>query len=126
MPLCYNGDLVSMQDIDTIKKTFPGVDSVMVGRGLIADPGMLTGGTSREVLKEFCDVLLETYIREFGGARNAMFRMKEHWRHLVCKFDNAEKLSKQLRKTTDLQEFIAITHRIFLECPMRSTVLPAW
>ena len=124
MPLCYNGDLLSKSQIDDLSRQFPQVGAVMVGRGLIADPGMLTGGTDIRVLEQFCDELLETYTREFGGARNAMFRMKEHWQHLMCKFDTPEKLANQLRKTTDLQEFQAITHRILQECPPRQTVLP--
>lgn len=126
MPLCYNGDLISKNGIDSFAADFPKVDAVMLGRGLIADPGMLTGGTKRDILQAFCDELLETYTRDFGGPRNAMFRLKEHWRHLICKFDDADRLAKQLRKTTDLQEFKTITHRVLQECPMRHTIQPSW
>lgn len=126
MPICYNGDLLSLSQIETVQAQFPSVNAVMVGRGLIADPGMLTGGTQPDRLLSFCDELLEIYTKEFGGPRNAMFRMKEHWRHLMCKFETTEKLQKQLRKTTDIQQFKDITHRIIKECPVRSTVLPGW
>ena len=56
-PLCYNGDIVSKQQADCCP-----TGSVMIGRGLIGDPGMLTpGGTDRQVLAEFLDALLAEY-----------------------------------------------------------------
>ena len=114
LPLCYNGDLRSAADIAAFRNEFPQVEAVMLGRGLIADPGMLTpGGTDPAVLRDFTDTLLERYIEAFGSARNAMFRMKENWSHLLPHFDGSEKLAKRLRKTTDIGEYRAITAEIF-------------
>ncbi len=113
-PLCYNGNLFSKSDISAFSADFPQIDSVMLGRGLIADPGMLTAyGTDQVTLEKFLDALLEAYIEAFEGSRNAMFRMKEHWGFLLPRFENAEKLGKRLRKTTDLAEYRAITREIF-------------
>lgn len=113
-PLCYNGDLCALSDIHAISEKFPQVDAVMLGRGLIRDPGMLTpGGTTAAALEGFYNELLEAYIVLFGGSRNAMFRLKEHWGLLLQKFDGSEKLGKRLRKTTDLAEYKAITAEIF-------------
>ena len=123
-PLCYNGDICALSQVDNIAECFPSVDSVMIGRGLIGDPGMVTNSTTPQLLEAFTGELLEHYVEAFGGARNAMFRMKEHWRYLICKFDQVDKLAKQLRKTTDIAEFKTITHRILQECPMRDTRLP--
>lgn len=45
--LCYNGNLCTPAQIREFVKNYPQVDSVMIGRGLIGDPGMLTpGGTT--------------------------------------------------------------------------------
>ena len=113
MKLCYNGDLRTLEDARSIVDRFPGVDSVMIGRGLIADPGMASGGTDLKVLEAFYKELTDAYVENFGGARNAMFRMKEHWGMLQKSFDGGEKLFKQLRKTTDLNEYKSITQQIF-------------
>ena len=127
LPLCYNGNLGSVSQIEAFSKAFPTVPAVMLGRGLLADPGMLTpGGTSMEVLEQFHDALLEEYLVAFGGGRNAMFRMKEHWRYLICRFQNGEKLAKALRKTTDIAEFRCITKEIFHNLPMRESVCMDW
>ena len=126
-PVCFNGNLCSREDIATLSAQFPNVSVVMLGRGLIADPGMLIpGGTQRSVLEAFHEELLESYLEAFGGSRNAMFRLKENWYFLICKFRDGEKLFKRLRKTTDLQEYRAITREIFATLPMRETILPTW
>ena len=113
-PLCYNGDICSLEDISRIESQFPQVRSVMIGRGLIGDPGMLTpGGTTAEALEGMFDAMLEEYMVLFGGSRNAMFRLKEHWGMLINRFEDSEKLGKRLRKTTDLEEYKAITREVF-------------
>ena len=124
-PLCFNGELRIFSQISEFSRHFPAIEAVMIGRGLIADPGMLTpGGTTRESLKAFTDELTETYISAFGGARNAMFRMKENWSFLRHRFDGSERLWKQLRKTTDLTEYKAITAEIFHTLPLAEPYCP--
>lgn len=126
-PLCYNGNLCSKADIEKFKKQFPSVDAVMLGRGLIADPGMLTpGGTTVDALESFHADLLARYTEAFGSERNAMFRMKENWRHFLCNFENSEKLGKRLRKATTLSEYTAVTAEIFRTLPLRKELLPDW
>ena len=127
IPLCFNGDLRRLEDISEFSKKFPQIDSVMIGRGLIADPGMLDPhGTTRESLKGFTDELTECYIEAFGGARNAMFRMKENWSFLRHRFADSDKLWKQLRKTTDLNEYKHITAEIFHTLPLTDPYTPEW
>ena len=118
-PVCYNGDLVSMQNIDAVAKEFPQAEAVMIGRGLVANPGMLCGGTNVQILEQFHDALLEEYFVLFGGSRNAMFRLKENWSYLLPRFENNEKLAKRLRKTTDLAEYKTIVSEIFHTLPLK-------
>ena len=126
-PLCYNGNLNAPEDIAAISAQFPQVDAVMLGRGLIGDPGMLSdGGTIKEALKAFCNELLEEYVVTFGGARNAMFRMKENWGFLRHRFADSERLWKQLRKTTDIDEYRAITAEIFATLPLADRLSADW
>ena len=126
-PLCYNGDILSVEQAEQLQEKYPRIQSVMIGRGLIADPGMLTpGGTQKEALQAFCDELLEAYMEAFGGARNAMFRLKENWGFLHSRFEGSEKLWKRLRKTTDVGEYKAITRELFRSVPLRKDILPDW
>ena len=112
-PLCYNGDILNLEQARQIEQTYPSVQSVMIGRGLIADPGMLSGGTDKAKLEGFTNELMEVYEVEFGGSRNAIFRLKENWGFLHDRFEGSEKLWKRLRKTTDAAEFKSISAEIF-------------
>ena len=126
-PVCFNGNLCSMAQIEAFREAFPQVEAVMLGRGLAGDPGMLLpGGTTVEALDGFMEDLLCTYQEAFGGARNAMFRLKENWHLLICRFEGAEKLGKQLRKTTDIQEFRSITKQILHTLPLAEQLQPDW
>lgn len=112
-PLCYNGNLTSLQDCRVIAEEFPEVGAVMLGRGLIANPGMLGDNHTVATLEAFHNHLLEEYLVLFGGSRNAMFRLKENWSYWLTRFENSEKLAKRLRKTTDLNEYRAVAAEIF-------------
>ena len=126
-PVCYNGNLCSVSQIKAIQRDFPQVQSVMIGRGLIGDPGMLTpGGTTINALEAFMDTLREEYQTAFGSARNAMFRLKENWHLLLYRFEGSEKLGKRLRKTTDLAEYRQIAQEIFHTLPLTPEFHPDW
>jgi len=118
-PLCYNGDILSLSQAESIVQKYPNVEAVMIGRGLVADPGMLSGGTDAKQLKAFMDEMMEVYTVEFGGARNAIFRLKENWGFLHDRFEGCDKLWKRLRKCTDAAEFKAITDEIFATLPLK-------
>jgi len=126
-PVCYNGDITCPADITAIEEKFPTVEAVMIGRGLVADPGMLVPeGTTPEKLEAYLDELLETYVGIFGSRKNTMFRMKEHWFYLLSLFEDSGKLGKQLRKTTDYDQFRSLTHQIIHTLPMKHPIEPNW
>ena len=126
-PLCYNGNLCTPEQISDVRQRYPGLESIMLGRALIGDPGMFTpGGTTAPALQAFHDELMEEYIAAFGSARNAMFRLKENWHFLALRFDGSEKLWKRLRKTTDIAEFRSITAEIFQTLPLSDHLRADW
>ena len=123
--LCYNGNLRNLTEVKAFEENYPTIGAVMIGRGLVGNPGMLEPG-SGEKLEEFHDELVEAYLKEFGGARNAMFRMKENWREMILLFDHSEKLWKKLRKCTDIGEYRRITHEIFHTLPRHKELRADW
>ena len=119
-PLCYNGDILTLAQAEALQRKYPQVQSIMIGRGLVADPGMLSGGTDMQALEAFMNELMAVYEVEFDGSRNAIFRLKENWGFLHDRFEGSEKLWKRLRKTTDASEFKAITAEIFHTLPLKT------
>lgn len=112
-PLCYNGDILCTRQITDFARDFPEVPAIMIGRGLLANPGMLSGCQDAARIEAFMEELLEAYCSAFVSSRNAMFRMKEYWSYLRWSFPQDSKLFKQLRKTTDVSQFRQITRDIF-------------
>ena len=124
-PICFNGNVRTLSEAKAFEESFPQVQSMMIGRGLIGNPAMLEPGGEGK-LEAFHDALLERYIEEFGGPRNAMFRMKENWRHMIWMFADNEKLWKKLRKCTDVHEYRSIVREIFATLPRNAQLQADW
>ena len=125
-PVCYNGNITSVTEAEAIAARFPAVESVMIGRGLVANPGMLSGGTDRATLKAFLNELSDTYCVVFESKRNAIYRMKDNWHYLIALFEGSDKLWKEMRKSTDYDRFIAIANEIITTLPMREHPKIIW
>ena len=125
-PVCYNGNVYSLADAEAIAARFPTVESVMIGRGLVADPGMLTGSTDRQTLKAFLSELSDTYCIVFESKRNAIYRMKDNWHYLISLFEGSDKLWKEMRKSTDYDRFMSIANEIITTLPMRTHPEISW
>ena len=100
MPVCYNGDLFTTQDIQQFTTQFPSVQTVMLGRGLLANPGLAAQAEGEKpvdskTLIAFHNTLLERYQEILSGQRNVLFKMKELWVFLVCLFADGEPYAKK-------------------------------
>ena len=118
MPVCYNGDLTTVEQLRTLEADFPAVQSLMVGRGIIADPALFRqalGGpaATKEELRGYLDDLYHGYTALFGSAGCAISRMKGHWFYLIHRFDGSERLEKQLRKLREPWEYETVVNQIF-------------
>lgn len=117
-PLCYNGDITTLSDIHYIRDTFSHISAMMIGRGLVANPGMLSGSTDRHTLQSFHEELFDEYCRIFGNKQNAMCRMKEIWSMMIHLFGDAHKQEKTLKRTGDYDTFRSVTREILSNNPM--------
>ena len=118
MPVCYNGDLTTVEQLRALEADFPAVQSLMVGRGIIADPALfrqaLGGPTAtKEELRGYLDDLYHGYTALFGSAGCAISRMKGHWFYLIHRFEGSERLEKQLRKLREPWEYETVVNQIF-------------
>lgn len=111
-PLCYNGDIFSVEDYERICQRFPQVTSVMLGRGLMANPALvrqIKGGNpcTKEEFLSFHNRICHGYEEIMSGDRNVLFKMKELWAYWESLFAGEDKRIKKIRKANSLAEYHA-------------------
>lgn len=120
-PVCYNGDIRTKEDAQAFMKRFPQVERIMLGRGLLANPG-LAGELRKKApagkgeLRAFHDRLYGEYQEVFSGEKNVLFKMKEFWTYLARSFEGAEKYAKKIRKAQKLSGYETAVSGLFEEC----------
>ncbi|MBU3803274.1 MAG: tRNA-dihydrouridine synthase family protein [Candidatus Cellulosilyticum pullistercoris] len=119
-PVCYNGDIFTAKDYERFSEGFQDVNTVMLGRGLIANPG-LVGDIKRhckldkQLLRAFHDRLYEGYQDILSGERNVLFKMKEAWFYMIYMFEDYEKHAKKIRKSQRLSDYEKAVASLFEE-----------
>ncbi len=123
-PLCYNGDIHSKEYYENHLDRFPNTDAVMLGRGIIKNPGLVSlldenKSLLKDTLYSFHNKILEDYIPISSGDRNVLFKMKELWFYMIGLFENADKLAKKIKKTERISEYEKIISTLFETCALR-------
>lgn len=121
-PVTYNGNILTASDATFVENRFPEIDSLMIGRGVIADPYLaleirgnprLDHQAQREKLKEFHDELCEGYGRLLPGPAAHLGAMKELWAYLSQSFSGGERLLKKIQKTQGIKNYLGYVERLF-------------
>ncbi len=112
IPLCYNGDLKTCDDFRRITGEFPDLSAVMLGRGLLENPGLaeeISGLSSPEDsrvrLRQFLSLLLTGYREEMDREGPALMKLKELWKYLQVFTGHTDKEMRPLWKTRTLAEY---------------------
>ena len=146
LQLCYNGDIVSREQIQKLADAYPKMPAVMIGRGFLMRPGFteklswqsgnlqgeITESESRETGKAvdsdklwiFHDRIYEGYRAYLQGDKPVLFKMKELWSYLQVGFNEiaggsnpkTDKLMKQLRKSSICADYDSVIRQLKLLC----------
>lgn len=131
-PICYNGDLVRTKrqeveselyeglDMETFVEKFPQVDCVMLGRGILRNPGLVgcmkgKKMPDKEKIREFHDRLYEGYQEISSGDKNVLFKMKEVWVYMGELFTDAKPYLKKVKKSERLSSYEDAVNALFAE-----------
>ena len=113
LPLVYNGDLCTLEDIRQLHIRFPKLKGIMLGRGLLANPALVLechNGQpmdNRELLNRTANMLRE--IRAYysqtieGGDSQLLQKLKTVWEYLLPDLD--KKLRKAILKASTLTAY---------------------
>ena len=135
VPLCYNGEINSAEDLDRLCRLFPDLDRVMVGRGIVRNPFLvgdlkkhLQGQDRRQEQsqdqdrmqendtdvrtederirrREFVKALEEGYLAQMQREEHAVMRMKEFWMYFGTSFPQCHQALKAVKKAKTLSEY---------------------
>lgn len=122
-PLAWNGDIFTPADHQRLLRLFPRTDTVMLGRGIAADPALaarckgLPGceRCSREILTAFHDALCEEYREILYGDTALCHRMKEFWSYLIRHFRDGQTHFKRICKAKTYTEYSLAAHAAMQE-----------
>lgn len=108
--ICYNGDIFTVEDHNNIKGLFPTVDKIMLGRGILANPGLMheiknNALINKEMLEGFHEEIFQSYREFFGDDKYALFRMKELWGYMIYIFSNSKEYSMKIKKSQNIAEY---------------------
>ncbi|KLU71714.1 MAG: hypothetical protein RHS_2428 [Robinsoniella sp. RHS] len=119
-PVCYNGDLFTVQDYENFVEQFPDIHTIMLGRGLLMNPGLLNGIETHTVLgkvsfRQFHDTIYHGYLETISGGKNVLFKMKELWFYMGRMFTNPDKYLKKIKKSEKLTDYEIAVSNLFRE-----------
>ncbi len=123
-PICYNGDIVSVETYNALLERFPELPATMIGRGIISNPNLISQIINHEnlnktTLLDFHNEILDEYIKISSGDRNVLFKMKELWFYMITLFDDADKIAKKIKKVEKVAEYEKIISMLFDNCALR-------
>ncbi len=120
-PVVYNGDIWTAEHMKKLKESYPRLDAVMLGRGLISNPQLIEQiksgerGSHKQRLRAFHDRLLADYMALNMGDTNVLFRMKELWCYMIRQFDDSRKFHKVINKSQRIDEYKAAVDALFAQ-----------
>lgn len=117
VPLCYNGDINTVEDYERIHTLFPTVDRVMIGRGLLADPGLIgkikgNPKPTKQQIRAFHDEIVQGYTDIFSGDKDVVGHMKELWFYLIRLFPDKRDCLKKIQKCHDMVGYRLLVQQI--------------
>ena len=112
-PLLYNGDLHTIEDIQTVTERFPRLAGVVIGRGLLANPALaweyqqnrkLSPDEMLSKVKQLHTAIYNSYEEQLqGGETQLLMKMKNFWEYLLP--NGNRKAKKTIHKTSKLTNY---------------------
>jgi len=122
-PVCYNGDILTVADVERIQELAPQVERVMIGRGILRNPFLLAEIRKQELtliqktdmLRGFHLSVIDHCKQKYSGDLHFLKRLEEMWEYHAEAFDNGRKIYKQVKKCKNLVQYEAVVFKAINE-----------
>lgn len=116
-PICYNGDIFTQDDYRTCINILHNNENIMLGRGMLMNPGFFEENVDKYKIREFLEQILSDYIITFGDDKSVLFKMKEIWFYMIKLFENepdySDTLVKKIRKASTIMDYQSAVESVF-------------
>ena len=121
LPLFYNGDITTIEDITHLITRYPRLRGVMIGRGLLANPLLALEYKEKTIIpitekrEKYYNHHKQMYIQyaeHLGETPQLLRRLKEIWQYHLLHAD--KKLRKQIIKSKNLIDYNKAVERLFI------------
>lgn len=102
-PLVYNGDVVSLDQIDMIAGMAPNLKGIMIGRGLLSRPWMLSDHDPVSVVREMHARMYTYACKALHGESQILSRLHAFWEYQTPLID--KKQYKAIMKSGSLRRY---------------------
>jgi len=122
-PICYNGDILNIGDLEKIQALTPQVERFMIGRGILQHPFLLAQIKNQELTREekvsklraFHISLIELCKQKYSGDLNLLRRFEEMWGYHAEGFEDGRKIFKQIKKCNTLVKYEGVIFKAINE-----------
>lgn len=123
-PLFYNGDILTIDDIQAVITRFPKLKGVMIGRGLLSHPEIaaqfkaqmpLPADQLRTQLQTFHTDLFESYKAVLQGDHQLLAKLKVIWEYFLP--DAEKRLRKKIIKSSRVDQYLDAVHVLLKQYP---------
>ena len=122
-PVCYNGDILTLADIEKVQALVPQIDRFMLGRGVLQNPFLLaeirkqelTQAEKVKMLRNFHISIIEYCKQKYSGDLHLLKRFEEMWEYHAEGFENGHKIYKLVKKSKTLAQYEGVVFKVINE-----------
>lgn len=112
-PLIYNGDILTLHDIEQMEARFPTLHGIMIGRGLLANPALgleykqgkvLSNKELRERVRAMHDALYQAMAPRLQGNTQLLGKLKPYWEYLLPEME--KRYRKAIVKSNSVEKYM--------------------
>ena len=104
--VCYNGDILTPEDVNRLVQLSPQTDKIMIGRGLLRNPFLLSEIRGEKLTREekvkklrnFHLSMIENCGKKYSGDQHFLRHMVELWEYQSLAFEDGHKIFKAVKK----------------------------
>jgi tRNA-dihydrouridine synthase len=113
-PVCYNGNINSLEDFQSLSQRMPFVSRWMIGRGVISNPLLINEIKTNikaapqdiiAAINKLHDQLLYQNSIRLSGESHLMHKVKPYWEYFAKSLPDCKKGLKKIKKTSSFSVY---------------------